>query len=274
MGLLSTIGGLAGNYFLPGIGGVIGAGLGGAIEGSQAVGEASQAQQQSSQASIAEQRRQFDALRQGLDPYAQAGTKAVGQYEPFIRGGIDAYQQQLALSGALGPQAQQQVITQIEQSPQMQSMVQQGENAMLQNASATGGLRGGNLQAAMAQFRPELLSKLIAQKTAEYGGIANTGFTGIQNVSQLGQASAAGVGAAGMNMASNIGNLQSQIGASQAGGILGQQRALTGGVTGAFGSMAGYNPSTFLSTLPTAFNYGTIPGSQQSQMLAAQERGF
>ena len=52
MGLLSVLGGVAGNFLLPGIGGAIGAGLGGAIEGSQAVGGASQAQQQAAQGGI------------------------------------------------------------------------------------------------------------------------------------------------------------------------------------------------------------------------------
>ena len=72
MGLLSALGGIAGNFFLPGIGGAIGAGLGGAIEGSESVGQASQVQQQASQAGIDEQRRQFDAIRQLLQPYNEA----------------------------------------------------------------------------------------------------------------------------------------------------------------------------------------------------------
>jgi len=196
-----------------------------AIAGSAVLGymgsqDASSAQVQSSEAGIAEQRRQFDEMQRVLQPYTDAGTEAIGGYQPYIQGGLDAYQQYQALSGLSGPQAQQQAISQIERSPQMQSMIKQGENAMLQNASATGGLRGGNLQAAMAQFRPELLNKLIGQQQSTLGGLAQTGFTGLQNISQLGQSSAAGVGSAGMNMASNIGNLHAQMGAAQAGGAM------------------------------------------------------
>lgn len=276
MGLLSTIGGIVGNMIAPGIGGAIGAGLGGAFEEKKAIGQAAEAQTGASQAGIDEMRRQFDLMRQGLQPYTQAGTEAIGGYQPFIRGGLDAYQQQLALSGVSGPEAQRQAIAQLEQGPQFQALARQGEEAMLQRASATGGLRGGNIQAALAQFRPQMLSDLIKGKMTELGGLASGGFTGIRDIAQLGQASAAGVGTQGMRTAQDIAGLIGQQGAARAGQILGQQSALTGGVTGAFGSMAGagFNPASFFSTLPTAMTYGTFPGSQQSQMLAAQEQGF
>lgn len=212
MGLLSTLGGLAGNFLLPGIGGVIGAGLGGAIEGEEAVGQASQAQQQSAQAGIDEQRRQFDAIQKLLQPYSEAGTGALAQ--------------QQALLGMGTPEAQQQAITALQNSPQFQALQQQGETAILQNAAATGGLRGGNVQAALAQFRPALLSGLIEQQYNRLGGLT-----------AIGQNAAAGVGNAGMSTGSNIATLLGRQGQAQAGGILGQQGALTGGFGQAFGAI-------------------------------------
>jgi hypothetical protein len=91
---------------------------------------------------------------------------------------------------------------------------QQGENAILQNASATGGLRGGNIQGALAQFRPALLNQALEQQYSRLGGMT-----------QLGQRSAAGVGAAGMETGTNISNLLGQQGAALAGGELGQAKA-------------------------------------------------
>lgn len=212
MGLLSTLGGLAGNFLLPGIGGVIGAGLGGAIEGRESVGEASQAQQQAAQGGIDEQRRQFDAIQKLLQPYVQAGTGALTQ--------------QQALLGMGTPEAQQQAIAALQGSPQFQALQQQGETAILQNAAATGGLRGGNVQAALAQFRPALLSGLIEQQYNRLGGLT-----------AIGQNAAAGVGNAGMSTGSNIATLLGRQGQAQAGGILGQQGALTGGLGQAFGAI-------------------------------------
>ena len=214
MGLLSVLGGVAGTYFGGPIGGTIGSALGGAIEGRESVGEASQVQQQAAQGGIDEQRRQFDAIQKLLQPYTEAGTGALTQ--------------QQALLGMGTPEAQQQAIAALQGSPQFAALQQQGENAILQNASATGGLRGGNVQGALAQFRPALLSSLIDQQYSRLGGLT-----------AIGQNAAAGVGNAGMSTGSNIATLLGRQGQAEAGGILGQQGALTGGINKAFGAVQG-----------------------------------
>lgn len=184
------------------IGKVLG-GITGASQSAKAAEQAGQTQAAASQAGIDEQRRQFDSLVQLMSPYVQAGTGAM--------------QQQQALIGLQGPEAQQQAISGFEQSPLFQSMQQQGESAILQNASATGGLRGGNVQAALGQFRPQLLNQLIEQQYGRLGGLA-----------AMGQASAAGQGAQGLASASNIGNLlgnqaQAIAGGQMARGNVGRQ---------------------------------------------------
>ena len=151
-------------------------------------------------AGVAEQRRQFDALQALLKPYTEAGLPALAQ--------------QQALLGLQGPEAEQAAIERIRGGETFQALAGQGEEALLQRASATGGLRGGNIQAALAQFRPELLSSLIEQQYGRLGGMTT-----------LGQRSAAGVGAAGMETGSNISNLLAQQGAARAGGELGEAKA-------------------------------------------------
>jgi hypothetical protein len=178
----------------------VGVSLLGAEQKRKSVSQASSAQQQSYQMGIDEQRRQFDELRRLLEPYTQAG--------------LPALKQQQALLGLEGPEAQQAAISAIESQPGFQSMIQQGENAMLQNASATGGLRGGNLQGAMAQFRPQMLAQAIQDQYSRLGGMTT-----------LGQQSAAGVGSAGMQTGRDIAGLLGNIGAARAGGILGQGKA-------------------------------------------------
>ena len=185
--------------------GLIGGGVmfGNVLQGEanrRAASQAAGAQTQASQEAIAEQRRQFDAMRALLQPYTEAG--------------LPALQQQQALLGLAGPEAQQAAISAIENQPGFQSMLQQGENAMLQNASATGGLRGGNLQGALAQFRPQMLSQAIQDQYSRLGGMT-----------ALGQQSAAGVGTAGMQTGRGIADLLGQMGAARAGGYLGQANA-------------------------------------------------
>lgn len=149
---------------------------------------------------IAEQRRQFDALQALLKPYTEAGVPALEQQQAFL--------------GLRGPEAEQAAIDRIQSGAGFQESVRQGEEALLQRASATGGLRGGNIQGALAQFRPALLNQALEQQYSRLGGMT-----------QLGQRSAAGVGAAGMETGTNVANLLSQQGAALAGGELGQAKA-------------------------------------------------
>jgi len=92
MGLLSILGGVAGSFFGPG-GATIGAGIGGAIEGRESVGEASQTQQQAAQGGIDEQRRQFDAIQKLLQPYSEAGAGALAQQQALLGMGAPGAQQ-------------------------------------------------------------------------------------------------------------------------------------------------------------------------------------
>jgi len=214
MGLLSVIGGAAGYYFGGPVGGIIGSGLGGVLEGEQAIGQASEAQTQAAQARINEQRRQFDEITKLLSPYTQAGA-----------GALTAQQ---ALAGLGGPEAERAAIERISGGETYKALAQQGEEALLQRASATGGLRGGNIQAALGQFRPQLLSSLIEQQYGRLGGITD-----------VGQASAARQAGYGQQTGANVSTLLGQQGQAQAGGILGKQAVLTGGINQAFGAIQG-----------------------------------
>lgn len=176
------------------IGDVVG-GITGAKQAGEAAEKGGELQYQASMAGVEEQRRQFDKLVELMAPYVTAGE-----------GGLAGQQ---ALTGLKGPEAQQQAISALEQSPEFASLIQQGENALLQQASATGGLRGGNTQAALAQFRPQILSALIEQQYGRLGGLT-----------KIGQASAAGQAAAGMETGSNVANLLQQGGAAQAGAAI------------------------------------------------------
>jgi hypothetical protein len=179
------------------------------VGGSQLIGSSMQAsaasdaagiQAGAAEAGVAEQRRQFDALQALLKPYTEAGLPALEQQQAFL--------------GLRGPEAERAAIERISGGERFQELTRQGEEALLQRASATGGLRGGNIQGALAQFRPQVLNSLIEEQYGRLGGMT-----------QLGQRSAAGVGAAGMETGVNVANLLAQQGAARAGGELGEARA-------------------------------------------------
>lgn len=268
------------------IGNTIGS-ITGAKQAGQAAERAAQTQAGASEAGIAEQRRQFDIgiglteksieeQRAAFDklvglmsPYAQVGLPAIGGFgtyqtaglgavptlEKFAAAGAPALEQQQAIAGLLGPERQRQAIANIEQDAGYQAQVQAGEEAILQRASATGGLRGGNVQAALGQFRPALLQQAIENQYSRLGGLSALGGAAAQNLatagqgateflSRLGQAATAGQAAGGTSSATNISNLltgQAASGERQAANIsnlLAQQAQATAGGQVAAGNVA------------------------------------
>ena len=192
---------------------------------TQASEQAIAAQREAAELSLAEQRRQFDAAQALLKPYVGAGTAAIGQ--------------QQALIGASGPQAQAAAIRAIQQGSEYGTLVRQGEEALLQNASATGGLRGGNIQGALAQFRPEILNSLINQQYERLGGLTTIGQNAAVGQATAGMNFAGDVGNIYGTQATNVGNLYGNIGAAQAGGALARGQA-TADMFSGIASGAGY----------------------------------
>lgn len=183
----------------------------------KAASSASDAQVRAAQLSVDEQRRQFDAAMKLLQPYAEGGT--------------DAYRMMADLAGVSGADAQREQIDLIQQSPELAARIQMGEEALLQNAAATGGLRGGNTAAALAQFRPQMLAEQIGTQYGRLSGLA-----------QIGQGAAAGQVAAGQNLAAGVSNAYGQMGSAQAGAALARGAAtqnMWSGITGGIGSALG-----------------------------------
>jgi hypothetical protein len=202
------------------IGGI--ASIGSALIGSRAARKAAQSQERTAMAGIEEQRRQFDVARQALAPFVDAASGTLANLSPYTTAGLQALERQAALAGLRGPEAYQRELQMIQAGPEYQAMVQQGEEALLSRASATGGLRGGNIQAALAQFRPQVLSSLVNQRYGQLGGLAGAGMQTSTNIAQLAQAAGAGQASGAIQTGANIGNLLSQVGAAQAGSALAQ----------------------------------------------------
>lgn len=191
------------------IGKAIGA-ITGANAAAKATDKAGKLQYAATQEGIAEQRRQFDLTRSDLMPWQEAGQAALGG--------------QLDLIGQNGVTAQQASIDAIRGSPMFSSLNRQGEEAILQNASATGGLRGGNVQGSLANFRSDLLSQLIDQQLGRLGGISGAGQqTGVQ------------LGELGANSAGAIANLLGQGAAARGAGIMAKGNVARQGFSDALG---------------------------------------
>lgn len=195
----------------------VGLAAAGGIASANASGKAADAAAGGDKQAIALQMQTAARLDEMLKPYRKAATKGLNG--------------QLDLLGLNGNDAQGAAIAALEGSPQFTSLVKSGENALLQNASATGGLRGGNTSAALAQFRPQMLSQIIE---SQYGKLAG--------LSALGENAAAQTGNNMQNSTNNISSLLQHSALIQGQGIQAQGQGyadMLGGVAKGIGMQQG-----------------------------------
>lgn len=176
------------------------AGIFGAASKKKAAKKASAAQQQAAQQGIDAVSAQNALTQKNFAPYLEAGSKALGAQSDLL--------------GLNGTGVQGSAIDALRASPLFQSLFGNGQEAILNNASATGGLRGGNIQRSLADFGADTLAKTIESQLAALGGLSGQGFNAATNGGQLGAASA-----------EQIAQLLGNKGAAKAGGILGKAAA-------------------------------------------------
>lgn len=161
----------------------------------------------------------FDQARGALQPVSvdmgnvsssiARGVSGAGDVlQPWQRPGLQAFDLQAALSGALGPQAQAQAYSNFQSSPGQQFLRDRAEQALLRNSAALGGLGGGRV-------RQELQRQAIGEAQQDFGNAFN----------RIGTVAQGGLTAAGQE-AGLIGQLRAQE-ASIAGSLEGQRMGLT-----------------------------------------------
>lgn len=171
-----------------------------------AAGVQASAAESAAAASVAENRRQFDLTQ--------------ANYKPVIDAGNTAREQQMALLGLRGGAAQESAYAAFNNSPGQEFLRKRAEKSLLRNASAIGGLGGGNVRTALQEQAIGLAQQDYGNQFARLGAIAGQGNAGVNNVSQF-----------GANASNNIANATSagitNAGAARASGILGGQQART-----------------------------------------------
>ena len=205
---------------------------GAAIEANSA-GQARDAYAEQAALDRAQQDAAINQARADNAPYAAAGMGGVGGLGQYQQAGTDALGMQRALAGLDGPEAQKAAQDQLANSPQFAEMYRQAEAALLQNQSATGGLRGGDTQGALAQLRPALLNQLINEQYGRLGGLAGAGQSAAGGLAQLGQGAAAGQAATSIQGAGMASNTLGNLGTVNANSYLAQGRAYNQGIQGA-----------------------------------------
>lgn len=157
---------------------------------------------------------QTAALQQGIDATNAQNALTQQQLEPYLTAGTQALGQQSNLLGLNGAGVQQGSIDALKASPLYQSLFGNGEDAILANGSATGGLRGGNIQRSLFELGRDTLAQTIEAQLSRLGGLAGQGL------------GAAGTGGAlGADAARQLATLFGGQGQAKAGGIIGAANA-------------------------------------------------
>jgi len=155
MGLFSLIGGIIGGN-----------------KQAKAAKRAADLQFQAAEKGIAETARQFDLTRADFASEQQLGEEGIGGYRRLL--GLD------------GAESQQSEIDALRGSPLYQSLYGNGRDAILANAAATGGLRGGNTQGALYRMGEDTLSSVIRQQLGDYASTIGIGMGSDQAIGNFG----------------------------------------------------------------------------------------
>jgi cytoskeletal protein RodZ len=162
---------------------VVGGAIVSGVAGSKAAGKASKAATQASDASIEEQRRQFDLVRQDTQPYRDAAVPALDKLRQiFVNGDMSGFTK----------------------SPDYQFNLQEGQRAIDNSLIARGkGLSGAAVKEGV-RYASGMASREFGSMYDRLAGIAGIGQTGVA------QSAAAGMNAANRNSASlmDAGNMR------------------------------------------------------------------
>lgn len=167
------------------------------------------------------------ALAQSRGDIQSGFGRAEAMFDPYAQAGGQALQQQLALSGALGPEAFQQAY---QESPQMRFLQEQGERAALRTAGARGGLGGGRVMQELARYGTGLASQDLQNQIANLQALSAQGLGArgsAANIATGGSQQLAGLASgAGQNLANlSTGQAQQLASLGVLGGTSGLQAA-------------------------------------------------
>lgn len=197
----------------------------------------------------------FDASQTGIND-------AIGGLQGYSQAGQDASGAIGGLLGLNGPEQQAMALAQLQNSPLFASLFGNGKEAVLQSASATGGLRGGDVNRSLADMGSDLFAQIIQQQLGNLGGVADRGAQAGTNI--LGARQNQG------GQALNFGQLNAGAASGQAKLYAGQGDAKAGGILGAakgslmkYGAVAdiGNQIQDALANVMTAGASGAVKGA-------------
>ena len=207
------------------------AGVAGAAISSSGAQSAAKTQAQASQHATDVQQAEFQQI-QGLEqPFVQAGTTTLAQ----LLSGIGAGGGNNSGTGALNAPF---TAADYQQSPGYNFQFQQGEQAILDAQSATGGVNSGNTLKELTSYGQGVANQDYWQAYQAYVNAQNQKFSQLDTVVASGQNAVADLSAAGQNTANNVSNNIIGSGNAQAASQVAGANAASSAVTGGLSSLS------------------------------------
>lgn len=204
------------------------AAIGGSLISANATSNASKgaadAQVASTQAADQTQLQMFNQTQTNLQPWMTSGGNALTALNSYE--GVNA-------NGTINPNAPGQTPFSYTPSAGLNASIQAGDQSVLNNASAVGGVNSGNTLRALQSVGQgatyqDYWNQYNAQTAAKQQQYQN-----LYNLSSSGQNAAASLGGFGSNAANQISANQIGAGSAQASGIVGAGNALSGAINNA-----------------------------------------
>jgi len=213
----------------------------------------------------------------------------IGRLDPYSEVGQQALQQEAALSGALGYQAQEEAMRGFQESPGQKYLRERQEQALLRSSAAIGGLGGGNVRTALQEQAMGIASTDQQRYLENLRNLAGRGQSaatqqagmqtqGAQSLAQLAAQQGmsetdliaqmqGNIAGSQMGTAQQLANLEGQYGANRA-GIVGQTAADIANLN----AMLGANRANITQGAGTTLaNIAVGQGTQQANL--AQDIG-
>ena len=176
---------------------------------------------------------QADAANSASANQTAMYNQGVAREQPWVTAGQNASSQLQAgmgSNGTNGALTQQFTPSMYQQSPGYQFQMDQGTQAVTNNASATGGVNSGNTLKALTSYGQGLANQDYYQAQNAYQGWQSQAYNMLNGISRQGQAGASNQAAAGNGVGQLVGNNMMGAGNALAAGQVGMSNALSGGL--------------------------------------------
>lgn len=160
------------------------------------------ASRQAMQDQLALSREQYNQQRSDLSGYREQGGQGLNALSTLL--------------GANGADEQALALADFQNDPTLQALITGGERSVLKGASATGQLRSGSAQSALAGVSPSIIQNALNDRIGQLSGLAGLGLNAANMTGQAGQnmqrysdAAMSGYGANASAIAQSNGQLNS-----------------------------------------------------------------